>query len=148
WTAVLTAPDGKAAPGELLAALYDQSLDAYLPLQWPHGFSNLFHTDSSERQDQFDNQRIILGNSYLAQWKERPPRAERTYRRFPEFVYDPSPRPMVAYEAVAPMSVAQARAKPLTMGVRSGQLGISANAIDALLFGNAGSTLTNVPAKA
>ena len=34
WTAVITGPDAKKAVAEMVAALYDQSLDAYLPHAW------------------------------------------------------------------------------------------------------------------
>ncbi len=38
WTAVITGPDAKKAVAEMVATLYDESLDAYLPHNWPAGF--------------------------------------------------------------------------------------------------------------
>lgn len=46
WTAIVRGPDGKPAPGEVVATLYDASLDAYRPLDWPAGFDiwpNFYH---------------------------------------------------------------------------------------------------------
>ena len=54
WTAVITGPDAKKAVAEMVAALYDQSLDAYLPHDWPPGFG-VFRQDYSNLQLQFEN---------------------------------------------------------------------------------------------
>ncbi len=35
WTVIVRGPDGLRAPGEVVATLYDASLDAYRPLGWP-----------------------------------------------------------------------------------------------------------------
>ena len=47
WTAVITGPDAKKAVAEMVAALYDQSLDAYLPHAWMKAF-NVFRQDWSQ----------------------------------------------------------------------------------------------------
>ena len=49
WTAVITGPDAKKAVAEMVAALYDQSLDAYLPHDWLQGF-DVFRQDWSRLQ--------------------------------------------------------------------------------------------------
>ncbi len=46
WTAVISGPDAKKAVAEMVAALYDESLDAYLPHNWPAGFG-VFRQDWS-----------------------------------------------------------------------------------------------------
>jgi Flp pilus assembly secretin CpaC len=38
---------GKGVPAEIVATLYDQSLDALAPLAWPPGLSSLFRSESS-----------------------------------------------------------------------------------------------------
>jgi uncharacterized protein YfaS (alpha-2-macroglobulin family) len=54
WTAVIAGPDAKKAVAEMVAALYDQSLDAYLPHQWQSGFG-VFRQDFSRVSYQFEN---------------------------------------------------------------------------------------------
>jgi uncharacterized protein YfaS (alpha-2-macroglobulin family) len=53
WTLVV---EGKAKeePVEMVAAMYDASLDAFLPHGWPGGFG-AFHSDYSRRYGQFHN---------------------------------------------------------------------------------------------
>ena len=45
YTAVVTGPDAKKAVAEMVAAMYDASLDAYLPHDWMQRF-NVFRQDS------------------------------------------------------------------------------------------------------
>ena len=54
WTAVITGPDAKKAAAEMVAALYDESLDAYLPHSWMQRFS-VFREDWSWWQNLFEN---------------------------------------------------------------------------------------------
>ncbi len=44
WTAVITGADAKRASAEMVATLYDASLDAYLPNNWPATFG-VFRSD-------------------------------------------------------------------------------------------------------
>lgn len=44
WTAIVTGPDAKAAVGEMVATLYDASLDAFAGHQYPSQFG-MFYTD-------------------------------------------------------------------------------------------------------
>ena len=41
WTAIITGPDAKTAVAEMVAGLYDASLDQFLPHDWIHSFSGL-----------------------------------------------------------------------------------------------------------
>lgn len=54
FTAVVTGPDAKRAVAELVAAMYDQSLDAYLPHDWMHRFG-FFRQDQTRLYSQFEN---------------------------------------------------------------------------------------------
>jgi uncharacterized protein YfaS (alpha-2-macroglobulin family) len=82
WTAVVTGPDAKKATAEVVASLYDQSLDAYLPHNWMQGF-NVFRQDGSQINSQFENSAHSL-NQFLGFW---PPPDQKSvtlsYRSFP-----------------------------------------------------------------
>ncbi|MBV9124183.1 MAG: hypothetical protein JO112_12570, partial [Planctomycetes bacterium] len=81
WTAVITGPGAHKAVAEMVAALYDASLDAYLPHDWPHAFS-VFWQDSTDLQAQFEN--MLLGLQYLqGNWNVQPKDVTITYRSFP-----------------------------------------------------------------
>jgi hypothetical protein len=54
FTAIVTGPDAKRAVAEMVAAVYDQSLDAYLPHDWMHKFG-VFRQDHSNLFSQFEN---------------------------------------------------------------------------------------------
>ena len=49
FTAIITGPDAKKAVAEMVAAVYDQSLDAFLPHDWMHKFGIFRHDSSSLR---------------------------------------------------------------------------------------------------
>jgi hypothetical protein len=81
WTAVITGPDAKLAVAEMAAALYDESLDAYLPHNWTQGFG-VFRYDSSNIQMQFEN--MLVGLNHLhGNWPVGHKDAQITYRSFP-----------------------------------------------------------------
>ncbi|MBY0513968.1 MAG: hypothetical protein K2P78_08670, partial [Gemmataceae bacterium] len=54
FTAVVTGPNAKRAAAEVVATLYDESLDQYLPHGWPGGF-NVFRQDYARMNLQFEN---------------------------------------------------------------------------------------------
>ncbi len=58
WTAVITGPNAEAAVAEMVAALYDASLDAYLPHSWPN--LQMFRRDYSQLRIQFENSLLQL----------------------------------------------------------------------------------------
>jgi hypothetical protein len=66
WTAVISGPDAKKAVAEMVATLYDESLDAYLPHRWPSGFG-VFRQDSSLVTSNFENSLRNL-NSIRGSW--------------------------------------------------------------------------------
>ena len=55
WTAVVSGPDAKRTVAEMVAGLYDASLDAYLPHRWMESFA-VFRRETSRVQTQFENQ--------------------------------------------------------------------------------------------
>jgi hypothetical protein len=81
WTAVITGPDARKTVAELVAGLYDASLDAYLPHRWMERF-NVFRRESSGVQVQFENRRQPL-QQILYGWHTESKSAELTYRSFP-----------------------------------------------------------------
>ncbi|MGA2067189.1 MAG: alpha-2-macroglobulin family protein [Thermoguttaceae bacterium] len=81
WTAVVSGPDAKRAVAEMVAALYDQSLDAYLAHAWPTGFQ-VFRQDSSNRSSAFENLLKAL-NHLQGQWPADQKDTQYSYRRFP-----------------------------------------------------------------
>jgi hypothetical protein len=81
FTAIITGPDAKRAVAEMVAAVYDQSLDAYLPHDWMHKFG-IFRQDHSNLQSQFENMdkhfQWIQGN-----WPHDRKHVDLVYRGFP-----------------------------------------------------------------
>jgi uncharacterized protein YfaS (alpha-2-macroglobulin family) len=80
WTAVVSGPDAKRTVAEMVAGLYDASLDAYLPHQWIESF-NVFRQETSGVQTGFENQvkplqLILLG------WHSESKDVEFTYPTF------------------------------------------------------------------
>jgi hypothetical protein len=69
------------AVAEMVAALYDQSLDAYLPHAWPRGFG-VFRQDWTARGSQFENMAKPLFQM-LGAWPFDQKDAKLTYRSFP-----------------------------------------------------------------
>jgi hypothetical protein len=65
WTAVISGPDAEKAVAEMVATLYDASLDAYLPHHWRQAFG-VFRTDHSPLQMQFENEQEAAAASARA----------------------------------------------------------------------------------
>jgi hypothetical protein len=66
---------------ELVATLYDESLDAFAPLDWPHQFS-VFREDYSTMQSQFAN--TLMGfQQVFGSWGRPYESVQITYRTFP-----------------------------------------------------------------
>ena len=84
WTAVITGPDAKKAVAEMVAALYDQSLDAYLVHQWQAAF-DVFRQDNSALQVQFENSLKQLQH-LQGGWPMAQKSVDMSYRRFPDAI--------------------------------------------------------------
>lgn len=89
WSLIISNPPAAAGQpkpaervaAELVAALYDESLDAYAPQGWPSGFG-LFREDSSTAQTQFGNEAKGFQNEF-GEWPGLDEDAEISYRHFP-----------------------------------------------------------------
>ncbi len=69
------------AVAELVATLYDESLDAFAPLNWPRGF-DFFYEDSTTAQAQFQNFGVSFNHAF-GRWDRPGIGVEITYRHFP-----------------------------------------------------------------
>ncbi len=69
------------AAAELVATLYDESLDAFAPHSWPNGFG-VFQEDSSTAQPQFVNVEQLFQQT-IGNWNQQAEEVEITYRHFP-----------------------------------------------------------------
>lgn len=86
WTLQIRTPNpetriAEQKAAELVATLYDASLDAFAPHQWPGGFG-VFREDGSTAQPQFGNAARGLQHAF-GRWRETEAVPEMTYRRFP-----------------------------------------------------------------
>ena len=81
WTAVITGPDAKKAVAEMVAGLYDASLDAYLAHNWQQSFG-VFYQDHTNLYSQFEN--VIKNCQHLhGNWPSDHKDATIAYRSFP-----------------------------------------------------------------
>jgi hypothetical protein len=87
WTLVIKSAltndvaSGPQALAEFVGALYDESLDAFLPHNWMSRF-NFFYYDHSQMNRQFENATKHFQWMH-GQWNRPHHSADRTYRRFP-----------------------------------------------------------------
>jgi hypothetical protein len=88
WTAIITGPDAKKAVAEMVAGLYDASLDQYLPHDWLHAFTG-FRQETSRLSSQFENSSVSFA-AVLSGWTTDYKSAELSYRHFPnDILYVP-----------------------------------------------------------
>ncbi|WP_197443078.1 alpha-2-macroglobulin family protein [Lignipirellula cremea] len=85
WTAVISGPDAQTAVAEMVATLYDASLDAFAPNNWRSGF-NVFRTDGSSLNWQFQNQPRYL-QQMVNSWSVPQKDATLTYRQLPGAIF-------------------------------------------------------------
>ncbi len=82
WTAVIEGPDAEKAAAEMVATLYDASLDQYLPHRWNVPLGG-FRTEYSRTRTTFHNRADMF--VHLAHWMHSyPGEPEFSYRRFPQ----------------------------------------------------------------
>ncbi|MGP8234172.1 MAG: alpha-2-macroglobulin family protein, partial [Limisphaerales bacterium] len=81
WTTVITGPGAEKSVAETVATLYDESLDAFAPHNWPHGFW-VFYEDNSTAQAQFLNYASQFNRAFGV-WNYRRENVEISYRHFP-----------------------------------------------------------------
>lgn len=81
YTAVVSGPDAKKAVAEVVAAMYDASLDAYLPHDWMHRFG-VFRTDHTNMGLSYNN--VVKGFQHVhGHWPVPHKGVDLTYRGFP-----------------------------------------------------------------
>jgi len=86
WTAIITGPDAGGAVAEMVAGMYDASLDQYLQHYWVQAFSG-FRTESSRLSSRFENGMITF-NPVLFDWNVDYIYLDFFYRHFPyDIVY-------------------------------------------------------------
>jgi uncharacterized protein YfaS (alpha-2-macroglobulin family) len=97
WTAIVTGPSAARAVAEMVATLYDESLDAYLPHHWPERL-HVFRQDYSNVWMQFENVPVWLqhlhggfaANYLQTDWRYRsfPPDIASNLWGYEYFGYD------------------------------------------------------------
>ncbi len=81
WTAIVTGPDAKRTAAEMVAALYDASLDQYLPHNWPRAFG-VFRHEFDRVNAEFQNAKLDF--QHIHGWWQTPHRGVNwNYRGFP-----------------------------------------------------------------
>lgn len=81
WTAIITGADAEQRVAELVATMYDASLDAYRPHSWPSAI-NGFRRDALYSRTYFQNQQKNLQN-LVRSWQLSYRDASLTYRHWP-----------------------------------------------------------------
>ncbi len=142
WTATITGPDAERASAEMVAALYDASLDQYLEHRWPQAFGG-FRREYSRSNRQFQN--TLRRFARVSSW-EYPQQWDFAwrYRSFPQgFLRGVGEDKMElsAFEVAAPRTYGFAVAAPVA-GSRIPR-SMAAQAIDGFLAGE-----MNAPAPA
>ncbi len=82
WTAVVTGPDAKRAVAEMVATLYDESLDAYRPHRWKNGFGMFRSEYYPTFRRSFENLRRDFDDIH-DNWRYYHKSTSRIYRAFP-----------------------------------------------------------------
>src|SRR5262249_35057005 len=81
WTAVVTGQKAKKHVAEMVATLYDESLDALLPHHWQQRLS-VFRRDGSNLATQFEN--VVAGLQHIqGHWPQQYKQTDWSYRTFP-----------------------------------------------------------------
>ena len=84
WTAIVTGPDAEQTAAEMVATMYDASLDVYASHAWPNAFDVFYH-DSTTRSRQFQNYVNSLRQIHYG-WKIDWQDGSIVYRQFEAFV--------------------------------------------------------------
>src|SRR5206468_134946 len=81
WTAVVTGPDATRTSAEMVATLYDASLDAFAPLDWPR--IGEFRTNQDWRRPRFPVGQLWLQTTH-GSWTIPFRDASLDYRTLPQ----------------------------------------------------------------
>lgn len=82
YTLTISGPNATKATAEMVAALYDASLDAYAKQNWLQRF-NVFRRENARLNSSFDNAAVYL-NPYRGQWNAPFIPVDERYRNFPQ----------------------------------------------------------------
>ncbi len=82
WTAVVTGPDAKKTVAEMVAGLYDASLDQYLPHNWTQQL-DIFRREVQRVYPQFQNSGLPFQQIFGA-WPSESRVYDWRYRNFPQ----------------------------------------------------------------
>lgn len=88
WTAIIRGSDARARVAEMVATMYDASLDAYLAQNWPDAFG-VFRQNYDYTQVLFENQLQNL-RAFVQDWRQERRDGTLTYRRFPRMIMEQS----------------------------------------------------------
>jgi uncharacterized protein YfaS (alpha-2-macroglobulin family) len=89
WTAIITGPDARGAVAEMVAGLYDASLDQYLPHQWLQTF-NVFRSEFVRLTTSFENTPQTFRKTSESGWYTgRRSSVSYNYRSFPYDILSP-----------------------------------------------------------
>ena len=86
WTAIIRGTDAQARVAEMVATMYDASLDAYLAHNWPDAFG-VFRQNYDYTQILFENQLQNL-YAFVQNWRQERRDGTLTYRRFPRMIIE------------------------------------------------------------
>ncbi len=90
WTAIVSGPEAERRAAEMVATLYDASLDTFATHRWQDGFG-VFRQDYSRVRSRFENDARTL-RPIVNTWSIDRRRAPLTYRDFPpRIVHDLGP---------------------------------------------------------
>jgi uncharacterized protein YfaS (alpha-2-macroglobulin family) len=139
WTAIVTGPDSRRAAAEVVASLYDASLDQYAPQRWPQEFP-VFRQESNREWDDFQNTSRFFGNVY--NWESPSVRPLNwSYRAFTDDVGADDDWETVK---LTPFGVSTGRAGGYTpSGTRLAAIPNQITVIDKEQMGNVNSQNTN-----
>ena len=84
WTAIVRGPQAQKSVAEMAVTLYDASLDAFLPLDWPERF-NFFRQDYTTANAEFANASEFL-QPWQGSWVQNYVNAIWSYRTFPPWI--------------------------------------------------------------
>lgn len=161
WTAIVSGPDAERAAAEMVATLYDASLDAFLDHSWLASFNNVFRRDNSWTHYQFAN---VPKQASVAfpQWQSEMRDPSLTYPRLPAslttalhgygYLRKSSMRGAVAMEAegmafgAMPGAPAAMAADAMPAGAMAGGMGGMGGGSDMMIENAAGRADQGVPA--
>lgn len=132
WTLVVSGKDATKRVAEMVATLYDASLDAFLPHQWMAGFGG-FRNENSWLQTRFANQAEGFNNRIQA-WRVERFAVDLSYRRFPPELEVPMVQTRMYFARGGVTTLSTAEAAPAALSADAAMLGEGVRS-EAMRFG-------------